>query len=126
MQVLERLLTSEHMLTCSEEGPEEFGRSLITKGRQQEGADVPAVDADRVRQVRETLDSQATAERMSWLFRVLGDPGRCRLNIIVSIAVKALFLMLAWLGLVTLWLVVLADTGTSLLVTPNGLRPTRR
>lgn len=52
---------------------------MIAKGREQENADVPAVDVDRVRQVRETLDSQEMAERMSSLFRVLGDPGRCRL-----------------------------------------------
>ena len=47
-------------------------------------------------------------------------------NIIFSIAVKAVFLVLAPLGLVTLWLAVFADMGTSLLVTGNGLRLYRR
>ena len=47
-------------------------------------------------------------------------------NIIFSIAVKALFLVLAPLGLVSLWLAVFADMGTSLLVTANGLRLFRR
>ena len=43
-------------------------------------------------------------------------------NIVFSIAVKAIFLVLAPLGLVSLWLAVFADMGTSLLVTANGLR----
>jgi Zn2+/Cd2+-exporting ATPase len=47
-------------------------------------------------------------------------------NIVFSIAVKALFLLLAPLGLVSLWLAVFADMGTSLLVTANGLRLLRR
>ncbi len=47
-------------------------------------------------------------------------------NIVFSIVVKALFLVLAPLGLVTLWLAVFADMGTSLLVTANGLRLFRR
>jgi Cd2+/Zn2+-exporting ATPase len=47
-------------------------------------------------------------------------------NIVFSIAVKSLFLVLAPLGLVTLWMAVFADMGTSLLVTANGLRLSRR
>jgi Cd2+/Zn2+-exporting ATPase len=47
-------------------------------------------------------------------------------NIVFSIAVKSLFLVLAPLGLVTLWMAVFADMGTSLLVTANGLRLFRR
>jgi Cd2+/Zn2+-exporting ATPase len=47
-------------------------------------------------------------------------------NIAFSIAVKAVFLVLAPLGLTSLWLAVFADMGTSLLVTANGLRLTRR
>jgi Zn2+/Cd2+-exporting ATPase len=47
-------------------------------------------------------------------------------NIIFSIVVKAVFLVLAPLGLVSLWLAVFADMGTSLLVTGNGLRLYRR
>jgi len=46
-------------------------------------------------------------------------------NIVFSIAVKSLFLVLAPLGLVTLWMAVFADMGTSLLVTANGLRLSR-
>jgi len=47
-------------------------------------------------------------------------------NIAFSLVVKAVFLALAPLGLVTLWLAVFADMGTSLLVTANGLRLLRR
>jgi Cd2+/Zn2+-exporting ATPase len=47
-------------------------------------------------------------------------------NIVFAIVVKAIFLALAPLGLVTLWLAVFADMGTSLLVTANGLRLFRR
>ncbi len=47
-------------------------------------------------------------------------------NIVFSVVVKAVFLVLAPLGLVTLWLAVFADMGTSLLVTGNGLRLYRR
>lgn len=43
-------------------------------------------------------------------------------NIVFSITVKAIFLVLAPLGLVSLWLAVVADMGTSLIVTANGLR----
>jgi len=45
-----------------------------------------------------------------------------RENIALAIVVKAVFLVLAPLGLITLWLAVFADMGTSLLVIGNGLR----
>ncbi len=43
-------------------------------------------------------------------------------NVFVSIVIKGLFVLLAPFGLVTLWLAVLADMGTSIAVTINGLR----
>ncbi|MGI8439780.1 MAG: heavy metal translocating P-type ATPase [Thermoleophilaceae bacterium] len=45
-----------------------------------------------------------------------------RQNVVASLAVKAVFVVLAPLGLVTLWMAVAADMGMSLLVTLNGLR----
>jgi Zn2+/Cd2+-exporting ATPase len=45
-----------------------------------------------------------------------------RQNVIASLAVKAIFVVLAPLGLVTLVMAVAADMGMSLLVTLNGLR----
>ena len=49
-----------------------------------------------------------------------------RQNVVVSILIKGVFVMLAPFGLVALWLAVLADMGTSIAVTLNGLRLFRR
>ncbi|MEM7335144.1 MAG: cation-translocating P-type ATPase [Chloroflexota bacterium] len=46
-----------------------------------------------------------------------------RQNVIISFAVKAIFLILAFFGLTSLWVAILADMGMSLLVTTNGMRP---
>ncbi len=43
-------------------------------------------------------------------------------NVTVALAIKAVFMIVTALGLTSLWLAVLADTGTSLLVTANGMR----
>jgi Cd2+/Zn2+-exporting ATPase len=43
-------------------------------------------------------------------------------NVAMSIGLKAAFVVLAVMGLATLWMAVLADTGASLLVTANALR----
>lgn len=45
-----------------------------------------------------------------------------RVNIVVALVMKALFLVLAVGGYTSLWLAIVADTGTSLLVISNGLR----
>lgn len=45
-----------------------------------------------------------------------------RTNIALSLLVKVLFLTLAVTGHATLWMAILADTGTSLVVVANGLR----
>jgi Zn2+/Cd2+-exporting ATPase len=49
-----------------------------------------------------------------------------RQNVIASLAIKAVFVVLAPLGLVTLVMAVAADMGMSLLVTLNGLRLLRK
>ncbi len=46
-------------------------------------------------------------------------------NVAAALAVKALFLALAVSGVATLWMAVLADTGTSVLVILNGMRMLR-
>jgi Cd2+/Zn2+-exporting ATPase len=43
-------------------------------------------------------------------------------NVVVSLVLKAAFLMLAVAGLATLWMAVLADTGASVIVVANALR----
>lgn len=45
-----------------------------------------------------------------------------RQNILFSIIIKLAFIALNFAGLATLWMAVLADTGTSLIVTTNSLR----
>lgn len=47
-------------------------------------------------------------------------------NIAFAVIVKALFLVLTMAGWANLWLAVFADTGTSILVTLNGMRLMRR
>ncbi|MGE0041822.1 MAG: heavy metal translocating P-type ATPase [Vicinamibacterales bacterium] len=45
-----------------------------------------------------------------------------RMNVALSVALKAVFLAAAIAGVATLWMAVLADTGASLLVVANALR----
>ena len=45
-----------------------------------------------------------------------------RNNVVLSIGIKIVFLILVLLGIGTMWMAVLADVGTSLLVTLNGMR----
>jgi Cd2+/Zn2+-exporting ATPase len=45
-----------------------------------------------------------------------------KVNIFFALATKGIFLLLATLGLATLWMAVFADTGTSIMVILNGLR----
>ena len=78
-----------------------------------ETADI-ALMGDDLSAVPETIRLARRTTRVIWQ------------NIVFSIAVKAVFLVLAPLGLVSLWLAVVADMGTSLLVTANGLRLFRR
>ena len=78
-----------------------------------ETADI-ALMGDDLSAVPETIRLARRTTRVIWQ------------NIVFSIAVKAVFLILAPLGLVSLWLAVFADMGTSLLVTANGLRLYRR
>ena len=48
--------------------------------------------------------------------------GVIRQNVAFSLAIKIAFVILATLGMVTLWMAVFGDVGTSLLVTLNGMR----
>lgn len=45
-----------------------------------------------------------------------------RFNVTFALVIKALFLILAFLGIAGLWLAILADTGATLLVILNSLR----
>ena len=48
--------------------------------------------------------------------------GILKQNIIIALSIKAVFLVLALMGLATLWMAVFADMGASLIVVFNGLR----
>ncbi|MDQ3613726.1 MAG: hypothetical protein M3412_05285, partial [Chloroflexota bacterium] len=48
-----------------------------------------------------------------------------RQNVTLSLVTKAVALLLGTLGFVNLWIAVLADMGTSIIVTLNGLRLAR-
>lgn len=74
----------------------------------------------------ETADIALMKDDLSMVARAIRmgrrTVGVIRFNIIFSLAVKAVFLVLALLGDTSLWLAVLADTGATLLVVANALR----
>ena len=84
------------------------------------GTDVALETAD-VARMQDDLSKLAEAVRLSRAAERI-----IKQNVIVSILIKGLFLLLAPFGLVALWLAVLADMGTSIAVTLNGLRLFRR
>ena len=80
------------------------------------GTDVALETAD-VALMQDDLRKLAAAVRLSRAAERI-----IRQNVFVSILIKGVFVLLAPFGLVTLWLAVLADMGTSIAVTLNGLR----
>ena len=65
---------------------------------------------DDLRRIPETLQLARRAHRVLWQ------------NITLALGIKALFCLLALLGLATMWMAVVADMGVSLAVVANGLR----
>jgi Cd2+/Zn2+-exporting ATPase len=84
------------------------------------GTDVALETAD-VALMQDDLPKLAEAVRLSRAAERI-----IKQNVAVSILIKGLFVLLAPFGLVALWLAVLADMGTSIAVTLNGLRLFRR
>jgi Zn2+/Cd2+-exporting ATPase len=80
------------------------------------GTDVALETAD-VALMQDDLPKLAEAVRLSRSAERI-----IKQNVAVSILIKGLFVLLAPFGLVALWLAVLADMGTSIAVTLNGLR----
>lgn len=74
----------------------------------------------------ETADITLMSDELSkvpWLIRHSRNTMQIiRQNIIFSLAVKAIFVILTFAGLSSLWGAIAADTGASLLVVANGLR----
>jgi Zn2+/Cd2+-exporting ATPase len=80
------------------------------------GTDVALETAD-VALMQDDLSKLASAVRLSRAAEQI-----IKQNITASLLIKGVFVVLAPFGLVTLWLAVLADMGTSIAVTLNGLR----
>lgn len=74
----------------------------------------------------ETADVALLADdlgRLPWLLRHSRKTlGIIRTNVAFALGVKAVFIVLAGLGLATLWMAIAADMGASLLVIANSLR----
>ena len=84
------------------------------------GTDVALETAD-VALMQDDLPKLAEAIRLSRSAERI-----IRQNVAISILIKGIFVLLAPFGLVALWLAVLADMGTSIAVTLNGLRLFRK
>jgi Cd2+/Zn2+-exporting ATPase len=74
-----------------------------------EAADVVIMN-DRLDRIAETIRLSRRAHAVLWQ------------NIVLALAIKAVFFALAVLGSATMWMAVFADVGASLLVVGNGLR----
>ena len=83
------------------------------------GSDV-ALETAELALMRDDLGGLASAIRLSRRTVAI-----IRQNVTLSLVIKALALLLGVFGFVSLWIAVLADVGTSLIVTLNGLRLAR-
>ncbi len=83
------------------------------------GTDIALESAD-IALMRDDLSSLATLVDLAHRTLTI-----IRQNVAISMITKVAALMLGTLGLVNLWIAVLVDVGTSLLVTLNGLRLAR-
>jgi len=74
----------------------------------------------------ETADIALLADDLAlvpWLIRHSRRTMRViRQNIAFSLSIKAMFVVLSFMGMASLWSAIAADTGASLLVIANGLR----
>jgi len=89
-----------------------------------------AMGAAGTAQAMETADIALMKDNLSRLPFVIrlsrSMMNTIRFNIGLSIGIKLLFLLIVMLGFGSMWLAVLADMGTSLLVTLNGTRLLKR
>jgi len=89
-----------------------------------------AMGAGGTAQALETADVALMADDLTQLPAAIRLGRRAartiQFNIWLALAIKAIFLLTAVLGLATLWMAVFADVGASLIVTLNGMRLLRR
>ena len=66
-------------------------------------------------------------ERLPFVIRLARRvQGLIKQNIVLSLVTKLIFVVLALLGMTSLWVAIIADVGMTLLVTLNGMRPLRQ
>lgn len=77
-----------------------------------EAADIVIMNDD-LRRIADTISLSRKTYKVLWQ------------NIILALGIKGVFMVLAVMGVATMWMAVFADTGASLLVVANGLRMLR-
>lgn len=93
--------------------------ATATVGIAMGGAGSPqALETADIALMADDLTQLPFAVRLSRFVRAL-----IRQNVALSFGLKAAFLVLAFLGITSLWLAILADVGMALAVTLNGMRP---
>lgn len=74
----------------------------------------------------ETADAALLRDRVEGIAELIGlsraTMGNIRQNLIIALGLKAAFLLTTLLGVTSLWMAILADTGATVLVTANALR----
>ena len=74
----------------------------------------------------ETADAALVKSRVGGIAELVrlsrATLGNIHQNIGVAVALKAIFLVTTLLGVTTMWMAIMADTGATVLVTMNALR----
>src|SRR5699024_11750248 len=98
----------------------EFRRVLF---RSDVGFAMGVVGTDVVLETADVALMEDDLEKISWFVRLSQRTHRILVeNITVALGLKLVFLVLAILGVATMWMAVFADVGASLIVLANSVR----